>query len=54
MSARIARYGPRIVDPLELACRRIDVTTDDGYDPRLEELVTLVSGSTDGRHDRLS
>lgn len=54
MSARIARYGPRIVDPLELACRRIDVTTDDGYDPRLEELVTLVSGSADGRHHRLS
>src|SRR5207248_6268645 len=28
-----AEYGQRIVEPLELGCRRIDVTTDDGYDP---------------------
>ena len=44
-----AAYGRRIVDPLELACRRVDVGTDDGYDPALDDVIEAVAPSLDRR-----
>lgn len=32
-------YGDKIVQPLDLSCRRIDVRTDEGYDPSLDDLI---------------
>lgn len=39
---RIEREGARISAPLDLNCPRIDVATDQGYDPGLDQLVFAV------------
>lgn len=41
--ALIEHYGERIVQPLELGCRRIDVSTDEGYEPTLDDLIRQVA-----------
>jgi hypothetical protein len=40
--ARFDRYAEAFVDPLVLGCPAIEVVTDDGYVPALEELIAFV------------
>lgn len=35
-------YGDKIVAPLDLQCRRIEVCTDDGYDPTIDSLLEMI------------
>lgn len=39
---RIYRLGPAICDPVDYGCPRIDVRTDDGYDPEPEVLLEMI------------
>jgi predicted kinase len=43
--AVLDEWGAAIVDPLDLSCIRIEVQTDDGYDPSLDELVEQLLGA---------
>lgn len=42
--ALLDEWGDSIVDPLELSCTRVEVRTDDGYDPTLNEVIELLLG----------
>lgn len=43
--ALLDEWGDAIVEPLELSCSRIDVRTDDGYDPEMEHVVERLLGA---------
>jgi predicted kinase len=43
--ALLDEWGESIVDPLDLSCRRLEVRTDDGYDPSLDEVVEELLGA---------
>jgi predicted kinase len=43
--ALLHEWGDSIVDPLDLSCTRVDVRTDDGYDPTLDDVVERLLGA---------
>ena len=38
-------WGRSIVDPLDLSCARIEVRTDEGYDPTVDEVIERLLGA---------
>jgi predicted kinase len=43
--ALLEEGGESIVNPLDLSCSRIDVRTDDGYDPAVDDLIERLLGA---------
>lgn len=47
LNARVLGNLPRVSEPLELGCPRIEVDTTDGYTPSVASLVSWVTGGSD-------
>ena len=43
--ALLDEWGDSIVDPLEMSCTRVDVCTDEGYEPTLDEVIERLLGA---------
>ena len=43
--ALLGEWGESIVDPLDLSCKRLEVRTDDGYEPTLDHVIEQLLGA---------
>jgi predicted kinase len=43
--ALLDEWGDSIVDPLDLSCTRFEVSTDDGYDPTVDDMIERLLGA---------
>ena len=43
--ALLDEWGASIVDPLDVSCTRVEVCTDDGYDPGLDDVIERLLGA---------